>query len=386
MRTQVMQEPALGTPWLERDTDGGPVEKTPVLSFPFRIGRNDTADLHVDSNQVSREHAVITRHGKKFHVQDLGSTNGTFINGERIEEAILADGDVLSFAEVEFLFFCGTQSFSRQTATQVMNHGGSSSSTRDTAWTTILSVRRAHEVAVQRALRTSFQAVVELASGETFGYEAFAASGADESADPRCSQVTAAHECRASERVRRLFRRMSVEQSAALPHAGRLLLALTAAELNQPRLLDELTQLHAALPAGQRLVLEIPDSAVRHSPDFIRLRASLREAGIEVAYDDYASSKAQILERQDIAPDFLKLAPSMVRSIHRGEDRQRQVQLIVSTSEQLGCRVIATGIDSEEDLRLCLEMGCGLAQGELWGPPQSATSHGATRSIGHKTH
>jgi EAL domain-containing protein (putative c-di-GMP-specific phosphodiesterase class I) len=266
-----------------------------------------------------------------------------------------------------------------------MNHGAPSVSTRDAAWTTILSVRSAHEVAVQRALRTSFQAVIELASGDTFGYEVFAASGADESADPRCTQLTATRECRANDRVRRLFRRMAVEQSAVLPPAGRLLLAIAAAELNQPRLIEELTQLHAALPSGRRLMVEIPDSAVRHTPDFIRLRGRLRDADIEVAYDDYASSKAQILDRQDIAPDFLKLAPSMVRSIHHGEDRQRQVQLIVSTSEQLGCRVIATGIDSEEDLRLCLEMGCGLAQGELWGPPQGAANHGATRSTERKT-
>jgi EAL domain-containing protein (putative c-di-GMP-specific phosphodiesterase class I) len=381
-----MQEPALGTPWLERDSDGGPVEKTPVLSFPFRIGRNDTADLHIDSNQVSREHAVITRHGKKFHVQDLGSTNGTFINGERIEEAILADGDVLSFAEVEFLFFCGTQSFSRQTATQVMHAGAPGTPPRDATWTTLLGLRRAHEVAVQRAVRTLFQPVVELATGKAFAYEALASCGADATADPRCGQLTAQHECRANDRVRRLFRRLAVEQSASLPAAGRLLLAVAAAELNQARLLEELIELQAELAPARRLVIEIPDSAVRLSPEFMRQHKAFREVGIEIAFDDYASSKAQILERQEIAADFLKLAPSMVRSIHRGEDRQRQVQLIISTSEQLGCRVIATGIDSEEDLRLCQELGCGLAQGELWGLPQPAGRHGAAPPAATKPH
>src|SRR5262245_42496842 len=104
MRTQVMQEFAVGTPWLEQDVGGEAGEKTLLQSFPFTIGRSDTADLQINSNQVSREHAVITRHGKRYRVRDLGSTNGTFLNGEQIEEATLSDGDLLVIAQVEFTF------------------------------------------------------------------------------------------------------------------------------------------------------------------------------------------------------------------------------------------------------------------------------------------
>jgi hypothetical protein len=74
MRTQVMPEGAVGAAWLEHDPPNGATEKSPLDSFPFTIGRNESTDLQVDSSQVSREHATITRQGRKYKVQDLGST------------------------------------------------------------------------------------------------------------------------------------------------------------------------------------------------------------------------------------------------------------------------------------------------------------------------
>ena len=66
MRTQVMAEPAVAPSWLEHDPADGPTQKTLLQSFPFTIGRNETADMQIDSSQVSREHVVITRQGRKF--------------------------------------------------------------------------------------------------------------------------------------------------------------------------------------------------------------------------------------------------------------------------------------------------------------------------------
>ncbi len=374
MRTQVLQEFAIGTPWLEHDPRSRPIEKTYLQSFPFTIGRNDLADMHIDSHQVSREHAVITRQGKKYRVQDLGSTNGTFLNGERIEEATLSDGDLLMIAEVEFVFFCDGAGAARQTVTQVMQPAPYRSSRQGAVWNAILAVRQAHEVITHGCLRTLFQPVVELASGEAFGYEAFAASGAGDVGQPRCEQLAAGVECRATDRVRQLFRRIAVEQSSGLPHGGRLLLAITAAESSGPSLVDHLHHLSDLVGESRQIVVEIPDNAVHGTADFYALLANLRDARIQVAYDGYASGKAQITERKDVVPDFLKLAPSMFRSIHRGIDRQRQVQMIVRASHDIGCDVIATGIDSEADLKVCRELGCTLAQGDLFGHPQSLSS------------
>jgi len=371
MRTQVMPEGGVGTAWLEHDPPGGPTEKTPLDSFPFTIGRNESCDLHIDSHQVSREHATISAAGRKFKVRDLGSTNGTFVNGQRIEEAALADGDLLVIADVEFTFFCGSGGAKRQTATQVMSRGDAS---RDTVWETILSVRRTHEVVTHRCLRTLYQPIVELESGAVFGYEAFAAAGGSSTPSVRCEGLTPAVECRAAGRLRHLFRRLAVEEAVSLPPGERLLLAITAAESAEPSLIGHLCQLRNFVGSSRQIVVEIPDGAVRGTADFRALLACLRDVQIQVAYDDYASSKARVIEHKDVAPDYLKLAPSMLKSIHKGADRQRQVQLIVKASHDIGCTVIASGIDDQADLDVCRNLGCTLVQGSHSGEPQTVAA------------
>ncbi|GAC1474256.1 MAG: hypothetical protein PVSMB7_29140 [Chloroflexota bacterium] len=69
------------------------------------IGRLDTCDLPVDDRSVSREHARLSRLHDGYVVEDLGSTNGTLVNGRRIDEAvILRPGDILTVGSVEFRF------------------------------------------------------------------------------------------------------------------------------------------------------------------------------------------------------------------------------------------------------------------------------------------
>ncbi|MCL6647804.1 MAG: FHA domain-containing protein [Chloroflexi bacterium] len=57
------------------------------------IGRDETNDLTLAHPQVSRFHARIERHGERYLLVDLGSTNGTFLNGRRIKSAPLQEGD-----------------------------------------------------------------------------------------------------------------------------------------------------------------------------------------------------------------------------------------------------------------------------------------------------
>ena len=66
-----------------------------------RIGRDSKNDIVIVRGAVSRQHAVIEQHNNHFVLRDLGSSNGTFVNGERVTERALEHGDVLSFGGLE---------------------------------------------------------------------------------------------------------------------------------------------------------------------------------------------------------------------------------------------------------------------------------------------
>src|SRR5437870_2137408 len=76
-----------------------------LLREETRLGRAaDLNDILLDDAQVSRHHAVIKRSGDTFRLVDPGSANGTFINGERIAEHLLKDGDSFAIGKYTFQF------------------------------------------------------------------------------------------------------------------------------------------------------------------------------------------------------------------------------------------------------------------------------------------
>ena len=69
------------------------------------VGRDPDSHIHLDSSEISNQHAVILRRGDELLLQDTGSTNGTFLNGERVKgRQPLKDGDIVRFGTIELVF------------------------------------------------------------------------------------------------------------------------------------------------------------------------------------------------------------------------------------------------------------------------------------------
>jgi diguanylate cyclase (GGDEF)-like protein len=74
---------------------------------PFQIGRSTKNDLSLDQESVSRHHARITFDGSAYWLQDMNSTNGTFVNDDAIAEQQLADGDQIRVGRSILKFMTG---------------------------------------------------------------------------------------------------------------------------------------------------------------------------------------------------------------------------------------------------------------------------------------
>lgn len=78
---------------------------TPLDIDLITIGRADDSIVQLASPSVSGQHAIIKVRADGYYVQDLGSRNGTRVNGAVIEESVLSDGDRVAFGDVTSVFF-----------------------------------------------------------------------------------------------------------------------------------------------------------------------------------------------------------------------------------------------------------------------------------------
>jgi hypothetical protein len=84
---------------------GGRVGESFELSRDrMTIGRRPDSDVFLDDVTVSRDHALLVRRGGAFHLDDLGSLNGTYVNRKRIDSQRLADGDELQVGKYKLAF------------------------------------------------------------------------------------------------------------------------------------------------------------------------------------------------------------------------------------------------------------------------------------------
>ena len=90
-------------PWLE--VDG---ERYPLMSAMTVLGRDESADVILEDPGISRRHAEVrvTNDGPRqvAHLRDLGSTNGTYVNGDKVDASPLADGDRITVGRTSAIF------------------------------------------------------------------------------------------------------------------------------------------------------------------------------------------------------------------------------------------------------------------------------------------
>ena len=227
-----------------------------------------------------------------------------------------------------------------------------------------------------RAFHPVFQPIVDLETGETMGYEALTRFDSGQRPDL----------CFADAWSVGLGPELELATLEAAVAAGKELPAGTWLDLNvSPRLIADPGRLREILWSADRaLVLEITEHEL--IGDYDALRAAVRELGhdIRLAVDDAGAGIANFGHIIDLRPDFVKLDISLVRRVNANIGRQAMVVGMRHFSRTAGCRLIAEGVETEEEAATLRDLGVEFGQGYLFGRPEPVETWVAARAAAPK--
>ncbi len=351
--------------YLEGYVDSGKrAWRTVIRSLPLAIGRDRSAGLHLLSDRVSAEHAELFRRDGGLWVRDLASTNGTFVNGGRVEgEQRLRGGDLIRFADLEFRL--APYSFPdpvQDTRTRVLSR-------REIADFLEGQIEEFARLLERRAVRPLFQPVQRLSDGAVIGYELLSRGDLSGFVTAPAELFYMAERLGREVELSQLCRIQGLEAAKALPGSPILFLNTHPSEMEYGGALVRALAQVPVRPAG-RLVVEIHEAAVTDLEGLAEVCSALREMGIGLAFDDFGTGQSRLMEIAEVPPNYVKFDMAFVRDLHEASARRRRLLGdLVRMTIGMGVTPIAEGVESRDEVEACRKVGFEYAQGYYLGVP-----------------
>lgn len=140
-------------------------------------------------------------------------------------------------------------------------------------------------------------------------------------------------------------------------------------------LAEQLRQLLAELPIAPHLVrLEITESVIVTDPEMTKNALNvLKKLGVQLHLDDFGTGLSSLSSLMDFPLDALKIDRSFVNGLRQGKAFRAIVQAVTTLARSLGIKVVAEGIEDNDQLEQVQALGCGYGQGYLFGKPVPAS-------------
>ncbi len=329
----------------------------PLYDWSSRIGRFAS---RFDSS-IARTCSILQEQ-EGFRVRDLGSTNGTFLNGEPIQESRLSDGDILTIADTEFTFFCGEDRPSTGMVTQVMSEVEGSNGCPRAVRELILGVRRLHEPSLHRAMAGDLRQIVTLHDGMTFGWSMNSFSSDRGRLPGETLAIVADSSSPLASSLRQRARVAALSELTKRQSVGHFLLSIGTTELEDLALLrSHLARLRDDVPESAALVAVLPGTTTYTATQIQKLCSVLGELGMRLAFESTLPKSKQLLEYADARPAFAVLTARAFREISGRRPARSQLAATLAALGDIGCQPIADGLSEEDDSHVLRDLGFQLA-------------------------
>ena len=357
--------------------DGGDV--LPIRALPCVVGRHPGLPVRIVHPTVSLNHAEFRKDGDRLVLADLGSRNGTFVNGQRVENTphTIASGDLAQFGGAVFRL----QSHHLPSELSATCQG-------EDIGDLALALAQFEKLIGDSSVVPVYQPIVKAGSGELVAYEALARSRLF-GLDKPDLMFKAAEYFRMEAELSRLLRRTELIHSCPTqqPH---LFLNTHPVELTDfKRLILSLREIRSVRPK-QPMTLEVHEAAVADPNTMKMLRLALDDLNMTLAYDDFGAGQARLAELVEARPEYVKFDRRLITAIDQpGTSRQQMVESLVSMCRQLGITTLAEGVETAGEAKVCQDVGFELMQGYFFGRPAGAgpamaAAAGAADSTGAK--
>lgn len=334
-----------------------------TIDLPNRaliIGRASDADISISAAGVSKKHARITINDDTLMIEDLGSTNGTFLNGNRIERSVATVGDLVQFANALYKVDRLGRSVSDGTVEE---------SVLPWAQTLLLFDRLINE----RQVAPAFQAIVSLTDSKSVAQELLARSDLEGLTQPAL-MFGAAERLGQQATLSELMREEGMRiVGLTMPTPVDTFLNTHPAEVGTDRLIDSLVRLREQFPALP-MTIEIHEAAVTDTDNMSTLHHVLKSLEMRLSYDDFGAGQGRLLELTEVPPDVLKFDMQLIRDINLASaSRQDLLRALIRIAKDSGSVTLAEGIETREEHETCQQLGFDLGQGFLFGRPVPLT-------------
>jgi EAL domain-containing protein (putative c-di-GMP-specific phosphodiesterase class I) len=334
-------------------------QRVNVVGPTFTVGRHPSSNLCLSDTTVSGRHAEILTINRDLFVRDLNSTNGTLLNGRKLQNLTgLRSGDVLHFGSVMFTLQSST------------DENMSSTITADVSAEALAHVQ--FEKLLRRpALRPYFQPILRLSDNARVGFEVLSRSYLLGLETPdKMFRVAATRNVEAL--LSQVCRTEGLRIGECLGNTH-FYLNTHPVELQGSELFTSLEQLRADFPDMQ-IVLEVHEGAVASSDVLRKVREVTRELKMGLAYDDFGAGQARLKELFEVPPDVLKFDVKFVHGLNYSPPQHRAtIQSLIRIVRDLNVVPLAEGVETLEEADICRELGFELAQGYLFGRAETAS-------------